>query len=149
MKTQTESTRIKMRFPQMMFYVLFAGVCILSSCSDDDEAKPDTRAQFIGTYAVEDESSASGYVYEYDVTISTGSDGNLDISNFADIFNTAVKATVDGNKLVIKSQSFTNPSSGNTIKVSGTGTLTGNLLTFTYTTEGYLDYTGSCKANKK
>jgi hypothetical protein len=65
------------------------------------------------------------------------------------VFNVPVKASVDGNKITISSQSFTNPSSGNTIKVSGSGTLVGNMLNFHYTTEGYLEYTGTCKASKK
>lgn len=148
MKTQIEASFMKTRISKMMMYVLFAGTCTLASCSDDDNAKPDTRAQFIGTYAVEDVSD-DGYVYEYDVTISNGTDGNLNISNFADLFNVPVKASVDGNKITISPQSFTNPSSGNTIKVSGNGTLIGDILNFTYTTEGYLDYTGTCTANKK
>jgi hypothetical protein len=148
MKTQTESSSIRMRFPKMILYVLLAGVCTLTSCSDDNEAKPDTRAQFIGTYSVEDVSD-DGDVYEYDMTISNSDDGTLNISNFADIFNVPVKATVDGTKITIKLQSFTNPSSGNTIKVSGSGTLTGNVLKFSYTTEGYLNYTGICTASKK
>lgn len=150
MKTQTESSSTKMRFSEVIMYVFFVTIVLaLSSCSDDDEAKPDTRSQFIGAYAVEDISGASGYTYEYDVTISNGSNGDLNISNFADMFNVPVKATVDGNKLVIKSQSFTNPSSGKTIQVSGTGTLTGSILNFTYATTGYLDYSGTCKANRK
>ena len=102
-----------------------------------------------GTYAVEDISGSSGYTYEYDVTISNGSDGYLHISNFADMFNIPVKASVDGNKITIKSQTFTNPSSGNSIQVSGSGNLSGNVLNFTYTTTGYLNYTGTCKASKK
>jgi hypothetical protein len=93
--------------------------------------------------------ASSGYTYEYDVTISNGSDGYLHISNFADMFNTPVKATVDGNKITIKSQTFTNSSSGNSIQVSGSGTLSGNVLNFTYTTTGYLNYTGTCTASKK
>jgi hypothetical protein len=149
MKTRIESPSGKTKFSKLAMYVLLAGVCAISSCSDDDEAKPDTRAQFIGTYAVEDVSSSSGYVYEYDMTISNGTDGTLNIANFADVFNVPVKASIDGTKITINSQSFTNPNSGNTIKVSGNGTLTGNVLKFTYTTEGYLDYTGSCTANKK
>lgn len=150
MKTQLESFRMKIRFIELIKYVFMASVLVtLASCSDDDEAKPDTRAQFIGTYAVEDVSGSSGYTYEYDVTISTGADGYLHISNFADMFNTPVKATADGNKITIKSQTFTNSSSGNSIQVSGSGTLSGNVLNFTYTTTGYLDYTGTCKASKK
>jgi hypothetical protein len=131
-------------------YVLFITlIVVFSSCSKDDDVKPDTRQMFIGTYAVEDVSGSSGYTYEYDITISSGANGDLSISNFADIFNVPVKATVDGSKITIKSQSFTNPSSGNTIEVSGAGTLTGDILNFTYTTNGYLDYSGTCKASKK
>jgi hypothetical protein len=149
MKTQIESSSGKTKFPKLVMYLLLAGVFAISSCSDDDEAKPDSRAQFIGTYAVEDVSSSSGYVYEYNMTISNGTDGTLNIANFADVFNVPVKASIDGTKININSQSFTNPNSGNTIKVSGNGTLTGNVLKFTYTTEGYLDYSGTCTANKK
>jgi hypothetical protein len=149
MKTQIESHVMKIRFIELIKYVFMASVLFtLASCSDDDDAKPDTRSQFIGTYAVED-ISGSGNTYEYDVTISNGADGYLHISNFADIFNVPVKASVDGNKITIKSQSFTNPSSGNTIQVSGSGTLSGNVLNFTYTTTGYLNYAGTCKAAKK
>lgn len=150
MKTQIESPVMKIRFIELIKYVFMASVLFtLASCSDDDDAKPDTSAQFIGAYAVEDVSGSSGYTYEYDVTISKGTDGYLNISNFADMFNIPVKASVDGNKITIKSQSFTNPSSGNTIQVSGSGTLSGNVLNFTYTTTGYLNYSGTCKANKK
>ena len=150
MKTQIESPVMKIRFIELIKYVFMASVLFtLASCSDDDDAKPDTRSQFLGTYAVEDVSGSSGYTYEYDVTISNGSDGYLNISNFADMFNVPVKASADGNKITIKSQSFTNPSSGKTIQVSGSGTLSGNVLNFTYTTTGYLNYTGTCKANKK
>jgi len=150
MKTQIESPVMKIRFIELIKYVFMASVLFtLASCSDDDDAKPDTRSQFLGTYAVEDVSGSSGYTYEYDVTISNGVDGYLNISNFADMFNVPVKASADGNKITIKSQSFTNPSSGKTIQVSGSGTLSGNVLNFTYTTTGYLNYTGTCKANKK
>jgi hypothetical protein len=150
MRTQTATPVMNIRFSEVILYYVFLA-CILfavASCSDDDEARPDTRAQFIGTYAVEDVSSYSGHIYEYDMTISNGPDGDLHFSNFADMFNTPVKAMVDGNKITIKPQSFTNASSGNTIHVSGSGTLSGNVLNFTYTTTGYLDYTGTCKATK-
>ena len=141
---------MKIRFIELIKYAFMVSVVFtLASCSDDDEAQPDTRSQFIGTYAVEDVSSSSGYVYEYDVTISNGPDGQLHISNFADMFNIPIKASVQGNKITIKSQSFTNPSSGNSIEVSGSGSLSGNVLNFTYTTKGYLDYTGTCTASKK
>jgi hypothetical protein len=150
MKTQIETPVMKVRISEVIMVLLMIGVVLtLSSCSKDDEVKPDTRPQFIGTYAVEDVSKGSGYIYEYDVTISNGTDGDLNLSNFADIFNVPVKATVDGNKITIKQQSFTNPKSGKTIKVWGDGTLTGDILNFTYTTEGFLDYSGTCTGTKK
>jgi len=151
MKTQTATPAINIKFSEVIRWNVFF-LCIvvsIASCSDDDEARPDTRTQFIGTYAVEDVSSSSGYTYEYDVTISSGANGELHLSNFADMFNVPVKATADGNKITIKSQSFTNPGSGKSIQVSGSGTLSGNILSFTYTTTGYLNYTGTCKASKK
>ena len=68
MKTQIESPVMKIRFIELIKYVFMASVLFtLASCSDDDDAKPDTRSQFIGTYAVEDISGSSGYTYEYDV----------------------------------------------------------------------------------
>lgn len=140
---------MKFRITDLIMLALLATMITLSSCSsDDDEAKPDTRAQFIGTYAVEDESAYSGQLYHYDLTISNANNGEVNMSKFADMFNVPVKGVVDGNKLTIKSQTFKN-SSGAEIEVSGSGTITGNVLTFTYTTTGYLDYTGKCKATKK
>lgn len=131
------------------FIILTLLTLVMASCSDDDEVKgPDTRNQFVGTYAVEDISQSSGYVYEYDVTVSTGSDNYVNFSNFADMFNVPIKATVNGNTFDIPTQSFTNPS-GKTIKVYGSGSLQNGKLVFSYTTEGYLDYTGSCTASKK
>ena len=150
MKTQTATPVINIRFSEVISYYVFLA-CILfavASCADEDEARPDTRAQFIGTYEVEDVSTSSGHTYTYTVTISNGPNGELHFSNFADMFNAPVKATVDGNKITIKSQSFTNSGSGNTIHVSGSGTLAGNVLNFSYTTTGYLDYTGTCTATK-
>jgi hypothetical protein len=130
------------------FVILTLLTILLASCSDDDVKGPDTRAQFVGTYNVEDISQSSGYVYNYDVTVSEGSGNEIKFSNFADLFNVPVKATVSGNTFTVPTQSFTNPS-GKTIKVFGSGSLQAGKLTFSYTTEGYLDYTGECTASKK
>lgn len=122
---------------------------VLASCSSDDDDKgPDTRQLFVGTYEVVDVSAKSGYVYEYNVTISNGTESDLLISNFADMFNVPVKANVKGNSLTIPKQHFKN-SSGNAIEVTGSGTISGNTLIFDYTTTGYLEYTGNCTASKK
>jgi hypothetical protein len=119
----------------------------ISSCSTDEETAPDTSPLFLGTYSVEDISHTSGHVYNYDITISPSASGLIQISNFADIFNVPIKASVHDMNFTIAAQSFTNPS-GKTITVSGSGTLLGNVLTFSYTTSGYLNYTGNCQAVK-
>ena len=132
------------------FIILALLTLVMASCNNDDDVKsPDTAGQFIGTYTVEDISSKSGYVYEYEVTVSKGGANELKFSNFADMFNVPIKATVHGNLFDIPRQSFKNPSSGNTIEVYGSGSIENGILKFSYTTEGYLDYTGTCTANKK
>jgi hypothetical protein len=148
MKTKPSHTaKISNHSFRSLLLIITLGL-ILMSCSDDDNA-PDTRPQFLGDYAVEDISGASGYTYTYDITIENGSGKELNISNFADILNVPVKAVVDGSSLTIKSQSFTNPNSGNTIEVSGSGFIEGDVLTFTYETTGYIEYSGTCTATKK
>jgi hypothetical protein len=60
------------------FIILTLLTLVMAACSDDDEIKgPDTRAQFVGTYNVEDISQSSGYVYEYTVTVSEGSGNEI------------------------------------------------------------------------
>lgn len=153
MKTRTASGKSIMTPFQDLYRIgiilILLTALALASCSDDESAaKPDTREQFVGTYTVEDISVSSGYNYVYDVTISKSDKGGLEITNFADILNVPVKATAEGNQLIIKSQSFTNPS-GKTLKVEGSGTLAGGILTFKYTTSGAMDYAGNCTAKKK
>ena len=152
MKTQIKSTWKKIGIADFIMFALLLGIVFsLTSCGSDDEVKPtkpETSSQFVGAYDVQDESIATKYLYFYSIVISDGSNGELNISNFADLFKVPVKATVNGTTLTIKSQTFTN-SSGKQITVSGSGSIVGEELNFTYTTVGYLDYTGTCKALKK
>lgn len=122
----------------------------MASCSDDNDkaVEPDTREQFVGSYSVSDISASSGYEYKYDVSISKGAKGDLEISNFADMMNVPVKAKAKGNQLVIESQTFKNGSSGHSITIEGSGSFVNGVLTFHYTTKGYLDYTGNCTAKR-
>ena len=130
-----------------MLIVLIA--LAMASCSDDEKAvEPDTREQFVGSYSVRDISVSSGYEYKYSVSISKGSKGDLEISNFADMMNVPVKAKAKGNQLLIEAQTFKNGSSGHSITVEGTGSIANGVLTLHYTTTGYLDYTGNCTAEK-
>lgn len=118
-----------------------------TSCQKDEDKAPDTRTLFVGNYQVEDLSASSGYTYNYEISIANVS-GQLQISNFADMLNKPVQAIVEGTKLTIPSQTF-NGTNGAILQVSGSGTLTGNLLNFTYKTTGALTYNGTCKATKK
>ncbi len=154
MKTKTKSRKALFTTDSeagflIAFIILTLFALALTSCSKDDEpVEPDTRAQFVGEYAVEDISTGTGNEYSYDVTISIGSGGDLEISNFGDVMNVPVKATAQGSSLTIKSQTFTNPS-GKKLTITGSGSLANNVLTFTYTLSGFVDYSGNCKANRK
>ena len=146
MKTQIENISVKkVTFSELLMYVIFVAVTLLaSSCSDDDDQVP----SFFGSYAVEDLSSVSGYTYKYDMTVADASNSELNLSNFADLFKVPVKAKLEGTKLTIYSQTF-HGQNNKTIEVSGSGTVSGNVLNFTYTTTGDLEYTGTCIARKK
>jgi hypothetical protein len=146
MKTHFENISVKkVTFSELLMYVIFVAVTLLtSSCSDDDDQVP----SFFGSYAVEDVSNKSGYTYKYDMTVADASNGELNLSNFADLFKVPVKAKLEGTKLTIYSQTF-HGQNNKTIEVSGSGTVSGNVLNFTYTTTGDLEYTGTCIARKK
>lgn len=146
MKTQIGNTSVKnVTLLEFVMYAVFLAVALLaSSCSDDDDQAP----SFFGSYAVDDISSASGYTYKYDMTVADASNGDLNLSNFADLFKVPVKAKLEGNKLTINSQTF-HGQNNKTIEVSGSGTVTGNVINFTYTTTGDLNYSGTCIARKK
>jgi hypothetical protein len=145
MKTQIENISVKkVTLSELLMYVIFVAVTLLaSSCSDDDDQLP----SFFGSYAVEDVSKKSGYTYRYNMTIADATNGELNISNFADVFTVPVKAKLEGTKLTIESQTFHNQNE--TIEVSGSGTASGNVINFTYTITGDHNYTGTCIARKK
>jgi hypothetical protein len=145
MKTQMENTSLeKVSLLKLAMYALLVAITLLaSSCSDDDHAP-----SFFGAYTVEDVSNASGYTYKYDMTVADASNGQLNLSNFADLFKVPVKATLEGKKLTISSQTF-HGQNNKTIEVSGSGTVDGNMINFTYTATGDLEYTGVCTARKK
>jgi hypothetical protein len=145
MKTRIQNTPVKkVTLVELVMYVFFVALTLVaSSCSDDDHAP-----SFFGPYAVDDVSSASGYTYKYDMTVADASNGEVNLSNFADLFKVPVKAKLDGTKLTINSQTF-HGQNNKTIHVSGSGTVAGHVINFTYTTTGDLEYTGSCVARRK
>ena len=144
-KKLTLSFSANLLFNQYLTSLIFA-LITLSSCSNDDEDFSADAAKVIGTYAVVDTYN-DGEIKNYDITISKGKDGGLEISNFGKIMYVPVKASIKGNVFTIPAQTF----KGNkmTIIVSGLGSLNGNTLNFDYTIEtGSDQLEHSCVASK-
>ena len=134
--------------PVFIGLLLFLITFILGSCDNDDE--PDYSADIakvVGTYSVID-TDEDDDVENYSVTITKVGNG-VEISNFGDIMYVPVKATIKGNTFNIPSQEFKGKSM--TIQIYGSGTLTGNKLTFDYTIKTDDDYylEHSCDATKQ
>ena len=111
------------------------GTCVEGDCECADgytgtNCETEERAQFIGTYSVS-ESCTSGN-YTYNVTVSNSSTGAtaIIIGNFGD-YSTNVNATVDGDNITIPNQ--TNQVGGFPLTFSGTGQISGTILTISYT----------------
>ena len=134
--------------PVVIGLLLFVVALMLSSCDNDDE--PDYSgdiAKVVGTYNVTD-TDEDDEVENYSVTISKSGNG-VEISNFGDIMYVPVKATIKGNTFNIPSQTFQGKSM--TIEIYGSGSLSGNKLTFDYTIKTDDDYylEHSCDATKQ
>jgi len=132
-------------FSQYFTPFIFAFIT-LSSCSSDDEDFSADAAKVIGTYTVVDTYN-DDQIKNYDITISKGKDGGLEISNFGKIMYVPVKASIKGNAFTIPAQTF--KGSKITIVVSGLGSLNGNTLNFDYIIEtGGDKLEHSCVASK-
>lgn len=147
LKTLSTSTAAHIIFRTYFTPLVFA-LITLSSCSkdDDDNVNPDI-AKIVGTYSVSD-TDESGDVENYSISITQSKDGGIEVSNFGDIMNVPVKATINGNNFNVPAQTFKGKSM--TIIVTAHGTLSGNQLTFDYTIETDDDYLleHSCVASK-
>ena len=107
-------------------------VLVLTSCSKDKDEGPDTRAQFIGSYMVEERFTDDDEIIDtYNLQIEAG-DGSQDlkIHNFADYMLVPVAGKTNGQKFTIPNQPFTEGAL--TVTISGQGEVNGNTLEFTY-----------------
>lgn len=114
------------------------GACVDGTCNcaagyTGENCETEVRAKFRSTYNV-NESCPSGN-YTYQITISNSSAGvdRLLISNFGG-YGVTVSATASGNSLTIATQQVTAPDG--TATFSGSGQLSGNILTISYNVSG-------------
>lgn len=114
-----------------MTVMVLATAGFFSSCSDDEEAiNPQDRQAFLGTYQVEDKNSDEDATFNFQLQIVESSKGSnkVDLKNFRYI-NNGLYATIKGNKLTI---SQVLEDSDERVEVSGSGTLSGNTLNYSY-----------------
>ena len=119
--------------------VMMSGI---SSCSKDD-GDDDPRDAFLGTYSTRAEYVFDGVrsTFDYTLTITASSTNKNDIlmDNLSDE-KISARATISGNAVTIPQQTFV------TLGISGSGTLNGNILTFS-TSETSTDFTGTLNVN--
>ena len=109
------------------------GTCVCAGGYEGEECKTQVRSKFISTYNVS-ESCPSGN-FSYQITISTSSSGvdRVLISNFGG-YGAAVNASPSGSQLSVPNQQ--GDINGKSATFSGSGQLSGNILTMTYTIGG-------------
>lgn len=104
----------------------------LASCSDDDDpiVDPQARVPFIGSYQVKDQNSDESQYFSFTLHIQESTKGpdKVDLKNFRYI-NNGIYGTIVGNQLII---SQVLQDSDEKVEVTGSGTLEGNKLTYSY-----------------
>jgi PKD repeat protein len=90
----------------------------------------ESRTKFLGSYLAAESGSASG-AYNFNVAIAAqgGDITKVQISNMYDSFTNPVIASISGRNITIASQQ----PDGDGIVVSGSGSISGNVISITYT----------------
>ncbi|MFT4981064.1 MAG: hypothetical protein ACI9UR_000911 [Bacteroidia bacterium] len=107
-----------------------SGTCLDGACICDDgyegtNCDTEERAEFIGTYNVTESCTSGDFSYSLTVTTSATGVTSIIVTNFGD-FDVNVNGIVSGNNVTFASQTV----GGGTF--SGTGTVSGQVLTITY-----------------
>ncbi|MBI1266481.1 MAG: hypothetical protein GC193_03515 [Cryomorphaceae bacterium] len=106
------------------------GICACATGYEGAECATETRSKFLGSYSVSESCSSGNYTFNLTITTSSTGVRNVIINNFYD-FGISVSATISGNSLTIPNQTVS--SGGAAYTISGSGQITGNILTLTYT----------------
>lgn len=102
------------------------GDCVCDAGYEGVDCDTQERAKFISTYSVSESCTSGNYTYSITITNSSTDVTKVIIGNFGD-FGVDIVATVSGSGLTIANQTV----GGGTF--SGSGQLSGNILTLTYT----------------
>ncbi len=116
----------------MLAAVLLSIATIFSACSKDEDV--DARAAFAGTWRATETFVLDGVpfsdTYTFTITQSSGSERNILLTGFAAEPSETITASVDGNSFVIPQQTII--SAGESVGVSGSGSISGNTITYSY-----------------
>lgn len=116
----------------MLAAVLLGVVTLFSACSKEDEV--DAREAYEGTWRATESFVFDGVpfndTYTFSITKSSGSERNILLTGFAAEPSETISASVDGNSFVIPQQTII--SAGESVGVSGSGSISGNTITYSY-----------------
>ncbi len=104
-------------------------LAVAAGCTKDQEADPDPgRPAFLGEWTV---SSSLKLTYDVNVTADPNSSDGVFIHNFACIgwSDPPAGASIQGNKIILDA----NQVIGDGLTINGSGTLSGNRITWSYT----------------
>lgn len=108
------------------------GNCVCDAGYEGSTCATEQRAKFLGQYSVSEACTSGNYTYNVSVNTSSTGVSNIIVTNFGD-YSVSVNGTVnsDGSSITFANQQVT--IQGTAATVQGTGQITGNILTITYT----------------
>ena len=118
------------------------GTCLCATGYEGTNCETEVRAKFVGSYSVQESCQSGNYTFSMSVTSSSTGVSNIIINNFYDI-GISVSASITGNSVTIPNQTINDQ--GVAFTVSGSGQLSGNILTLTYNISAGAD-SDSCTA---
>lgn len=109
------------------------GTCLCAAGYEGEECSTQIRSKFLSSYNVSESCPSGNFTYTISITTSSQGISQVLISNFGG-YGVSVNATASGSSLNVPTQQV--DISGNSATFSGSGQLSGNILTMTYTISG-------------
>lgn len=99
-----------------------------ADATEDDDSCVPARDKFLGSYSVQEACGSGNYTYDISIVTSASGDLKVIINNLGDFTLTInAAATVNGSNITIDNATYNNAT------LTGSGSISGNLLTITYT----------------